>query len=53
VRMVILGGDDFIGSALPREILATRDWDVVNLGLSGHRLEQFDGHRRFAYIQGD
>ncbi len=53
MRILILGGNGFIGSALTREILATRDWDVVNLDLSSHRLEHFDGHRRFTFIRGD
>src|SRR6187549_3305959 len=38
LRVVILGANGFIGSALTAAILRTRDWEVYGIDLSNHKL---------------
>ena len=37
-KVVILGANGFIGTALTAAILKTRDWDIYGMDLSDHKL---------------
>lgn len=52
-RIVILGANGFIGSALTAAILRTRDWEVYGIDLSDHKLGNLCGSPRFRFVEGD
>jgi len=53
LRVVILGANGFIGSALTAAILRTRDWEVYGIDLSDHKLGDLCGSPRFRFVEGD
>jgi dTDP-glucose 4,6-dehydratase len=58
VRVLLTGGQGFIGSNLVRLILAERDWEVVNVddfsyAGSGKNLEDLDGNARHRPVRAD
>ena len=53
MRVLILGGGGFIGSALTRRILAETDWSVRAVDLSSHRLEDLRGQARLEFLAAD
>jgi nucleoside-diphosphate-sugar epimerase len=52
-RIVILGANGFIGSALTAAILRTRDWEVYGIDLSDHKLGNLRDSARFRFVEGD
>jgi nucleoside-diphosphate-sugar epimerase len=53
LRVMILGANGFIGSALTAAILRDRDWDVFGIDLSDHKLGDLVDSPRFYFIRGD
>jgi nucleoside-diphosphate-sugar epimerase len=52
-KVVILGANGFIGSALTAAILKTRDWEVFGIDLSDHKLGDLTASPRFKFVEGD
>jgi len=52
-RVVILGANGFIGSALTAAILRARDWEVYGIDLSDHKLGSLCSSPRFRFVEGD
>lgn len=52
-RVVILGANGFIGSALTAAILRSRDWEVYGIDLSDHKLGDLCRSPRFHFVEGD
>jgi nucleoside-diphosphate-sugar epimerase len=53
LKIVILGANGFIGSALTRAILRNRPWEVYGLDLSDHKLLDLPSSSRFHFVEGD
>jgi nucleoside-diphosphate-sugar epimerase len=53
MKILILGVDGFIGNALTRRILATRDWEVFGMDLHSHKLGEVINHPQFHFLEGD
>ncbi|MEZ5498129.1 MAG: bifunctional UDP-4-keto-pentose/UDP-xylose synthase [Steroidobacteraceae bacterium] len=53
LKVMILGANGFIGSALTSAILRERDWEVFGIDLSDHKLVESNGHPRFHFVEGD
>src|SRR5574340_558175 len=53
MKILILGVNGFIGNALTRRILTTRDWEVYGMDLYSNKLEESLGHPRFRFLEGD
>src|SRR3954462_850985 len=52
-KVVILGANGFIGTALTAAILNTRDWDIYGMDLSDHKLGDLTSSPRFHFVEGD
>ncbi len=46
-KIMILGANGFIGSALTAAILKNRDWEVFGMDLSDHKLGELTASPRF------
>lgn len=53
LRVLILGANGFIGSALVRAILGRTTWMVYGMDLCCHRLADCLGHPRFTFVEDD
>jgi nucleoside-diphosphate-sugar epimerase len=53
LKMMILGANGFIGSALIESILRNRDWEVYGIDLSDHKLQDLPATSRFHFVEGD
>jgi nucleoside-diphosphate-sugar epimerase len=53
MKILILGVNGFIGNALTRRILTTRDWEVYGMDLHSNKLDEALGHPRFHFLEGD
>lgn len=53
LRILILGANGFIGSALTQAILQQKDWEVFGMDVASHKLEESLGHSRFQFLEGD
>ncbi len=53
MKILILGVNGFIGNALVRRILATRDWEVFGMDLYSNKIEESLGNPRFHFLEGD
>ncbi len=53
MKILILGVNGFIGNALTRRILTTRDWEVFGMDLHSNKLGEVLGHPRFHFLEGD
>jgi nucleoside-diphosphate-sugar epimerase len=53
MKILILGVDGFIGNALTRRILATRDWEVFGMDLHSNKLAEVINLPRFNFLEGD
>ena len=53
LKVMILGANGFIGSALTNAILRTRDWEVYGMDLSDHKLSGLPQTNRFHFLEGD
>ncbi|MEP7311281.1 MAG: bifunctional UDP-4-keto-pentose/UDP-xylose synthase [Pseudomonadota bacterium] len=53
MKVLILGANGFIGSALTAAILRQRDWQVYGIDLSDHKLGDSTSHPRFRFVEGD
>jgi|UniRef100_A0A7C5AL47 nucleoside-diphosphate-sugar epimerase len=53
MKILILGVNGFIGNALVRRILATRDWEVFGMDLFANKISEVLGHPRFHFLEGD
>ncbi|MHB8068515.1 MAG: bifunctional UDP-4-keto-pentose/UDP-xylose synthase [Desulfobaccales bacterium] len=53
MKILILGVNGFIGNALTRRILNTREWEVFGMDLYSNKLEESLDHPRFHFLEGD
>jgi len=53
LKIMILGANGFIGSALTGAILAARDWHVYGIDLSDNKLGDLPKNDRFHFVEGD
>lgn len=52
-KILILGVNGFIGSALTESILKKTDWQVFGMDMSNDKLNESLGHSRFHFVEGD
>ena len=55
MKVMILGANGFIGSALTNAILSSRPWEVYGIDLSDHKLQDLPkaARSRFHFVEGD
>ena len=53
LKIVILGANGFIGSALTNAILRERDWEVYGIDLADNKLGDLPDDDRFHFVEGD
>src|ERR1051325_9669478 len=53
LRVLILGVNGFIGSSLTRAILEQKDWEVFDMDVGTHKLDDSLGNPRFHFVEGD
>jgi nucleoside-diphosphate-sugar epimerase len=53
MKILILGVNGFIGNALTRRILTTRDWEVYGMDLQSNKLGEVLSLPRFNFLEGD
>jgi nucleoside-diphosphate-sugar epimerase len=53
VRVLILGVNGFIGSALAERILKTTDWHIYGMDMADNKLEACLNDERFHFVEGD
>ncbi len=53
LKIMILGANGFIGSALTGAILRERDWEVYGIDLSDNKLGDLPRNERFHFVEGD
>lgn len=53
LRILILGANGFIGSALTQAILTRKPWEVYGMDLGAHKLTECLGHPRFRFAASD
>jgi|UniRef100_A0A7C3WHL7 UDP-4-amino-4-deoxy-L-arabinose formyltransferase/UDP-glucuronic acid dehydrogenase (UDP-4-keto-hexauronic acid decarboxylating) len=53
MKILILGVNGFIGNALVRRILATRDWEVYGMDLYSNKIAECLDNPRFHFLEGD
>ena len=53
LKVVILGANGFIGSALTTAILRTRPWEVYAMDLYDNKLAEVASNPRFHFLEGD
>lgn len=52
-KILILGVNGFIGSALTEAILKEKDWHVFGMDIHNDKLEECMGNSRFHFVEGD
>lgn len=52
-KILILGGNGFIGSALTEAILRDTDWAIYSMDMSNDKISEFLQHQRFNFVEGD
>ncbi|MFZ9035564.1 MAG: bifunctional UDP-4-keto-pentose/UDP-xylose synthase [Francisellaceae bacterium] len=52
-KLLILGINGFIGSAMVEKILVETDWEIHGMDLSDHKISQFIDHDRLHVVKGD
>src|SRR4030043_536749 len=53
MKILILGVNGFIGNALVKRILETRDWEVFGMDLFSNKIAECLGNPRFRFLEGD
>ncbi|MGH8139727.1 MAG: bifunctional UDP-4-keto-pentose/UDP-xylose synthase [Steroidobacteraceae bacterium] len=53
LKIMILGANGFIGSALTNQILRTRSWEVFGIDLADNKLKDLPPTDRFHFVEGD
>ena len=53
LKIMILGANGFIGSAITGAILRERDWEVYGIDLSDNKLGDLPKDERFHFVEGD
>ena len=53
LKIMILGANGFIGSALTSAILRDREWEVYGIDLSDNKLGDLPRNDRFHFVEGD
>lgn len=53
LKVLILGVNGFIGSALTESILKNRDWEIYGMDMASDKLEGCLNHPRFHFVEGD
>jgi UDP-4-amino-4-deoxy-L-arabinose formyltransferase/UDP-glucuronic acid dehydrogenase (UDP-4-keto-hexauronic acid decarboxylating) len=53
MKILILGVNGFIGNALVRRILSTRDWEVFGMDLYSNKIAESLENPRFHFLEGD
>lgn len=52
-KILILGGNGFIGSALTEAILRDTDWVIYSMDMSNDKISEFLPNPRFHFVEGD
>lgn len=52
-KLLILGVNGFVGSAMVEKILNETDWEIYGLDISDHKIKNFLGHERLHFTLGD
>lgn len=52
-KILILGGNGFIGSALTEAILRDTDWVIYSMDMACDKVGEFLEHSRFNFVEGD
>ncbi|NBT85841.1 MAG: NAD-dependent epimerase/dehydratase family protein, partial [Alphaproteobacteria bacterium] len=52
-KILILGVNGFIGSALTETILKEKDWQIFGMDMASDKIEESLGHPRFNFVEGD
>ena len=52
-KILILGVNGFIGSALTETILKEKDWQIFGMDMASDKIEESLGHSRFSFVEGD
>lgn len=52
-KLLILGVNGFVGSAMVEKILNETDWEIYGLDISDHKIKDFLNHERFHFTLGD
>lgn len=52
-KILILGGNGFIGSALTEAILRDTDWVIYSMDMACDKVGEFLDHPRFHFVEGD
>lgn len=52
-KILILGVNGFIGSALTETILKEKDWQIFGMDMARDKIEDSLGHSRFNFVEGD
>src|SRR5437016_8814204 len=53
LKIMILGANGFIGSALTNAILRSRPWEVYGIDLADNKLQGLPQTGRFHFVEGD
>jgi len=53
LKIMILGANGFIGSALTDAVLRQRDWEVYGIDLGDNKLGELPQNDRFHFVEGD
>jgi len=53
LKVLILGANGFIGSALTEAVLAKTDWEVFGMDVADNKLDAVLGKPRFKFVEGD
>jgi nucleoside-diphosphate-sugar epimerase len=53
MKILVLGVNGFIGNALVRRIVTTKDWEVCGMDLYHKKLDQILDHPRFHFLEDD
>jgi nucleoside-diphosphate-sugar epimerase len=52
-KVLILGGNGFIGSSLSERILRDTDWEIYSMDIDRHKIKELLDHPRFHFVEGD
>ncbi|CAO5681841.1 MAG: Bifunctional polymyxin resistance protein ArnA [Holosporales bacterium] len=53
LKVLILGVNGFIGSALTESILKDTDWQIFGMDIDTNKISEFLDHERFSFVEGD
>ena len=53
LKVLILGVNGFIGSALTESVLRDTDWEIFGMDIDTNKISEFLNHERFSFVEGD